>query len=394
VPAKRNRKHILVSASPSIEAYRPHPRKIPPQTAPSPGNRPAHGAELARLLNHAEVEGGRRRTNAAIQVTGAKPGLYVEFESQPGIGLKLETLESKRMGIELVSVVEIPSIDTSSSPGQKATVFVPDGKLSYFASRFDKYANQAPKAPREQRHEDMVDRIGTLRLATLEALWTDATASYPAIDAAIWWEIWLRRHDGREYERLGEFAALQNISLGEKRLGFEDRIVVLAFGTARQLSSSLDVLNDLAEVRMAKITAAPFDGIPPVDQAEWSIELLARTSFGSDAAPAVCILDTGVNRGHPLLAPALDVADVHAVDPAWGVSANPGNDGGHGTQMAGLALYGDLSSTLASTAQIELRHQNAIAAKMGYVTRSWCPLRLRPATSTFGRPSLPKLECL
>ena len=137
MPAKRNRKHIVVPVSPSIEAYRPHPRKITPQTVPSPSNRAAHGAELTRLLNHAKVEGNRRRTDAAIQVSGAKPGLYVEFESQPGIGLKLETLENKRMGIELVSVVEIPPINPSSSPAQKATVFVPDGKLSYFASRFD-----------------------------------------------------------------------------------------------------------------------------------------------------------------------------------------------------------------------------------------------------------------
>ena len=46
------------------------------------------------------------------------------------------------------------------------------------------------------------------------------------------------------------------------------------------------------------------------DQRAWAASLLARlTSPGLDA-PAVCLLDTGVNHRHPLLAPA--IADVIA----------------------------------------------------------------------------------
>jgi hypothetical protein len=44
---------------------------------------------------------------------------------------------------------------------------------------------------------------------------------------------------------------------------------VLARATVAQLSGSLDVLNDLAELRRAKIGAARFDDAAVAEQAGW-----------------------------------------------------------------------------------------------------------------------------
>lgn len=67
----------------------------------------------------------------------------------------------------------------------------------------------------------------------------------------------------------------------------------------------------------------------------------------------VCILDTGLNRSHPLLAQFSDAADMHTFDPNWGVDDRYG----HGTQMAGLAIYGDLSNCLGSADRVEVLNQ-------------------------------------
>ena len=67
----------------------------------------------------------------------------------------------------------------------------------------------------------------------------------------------------------------------------------------------------------------------------------------------MCILDTGVNRGHPLLKPSLDAADCQTCDPSWGTHDHDG----HGTEMAGLALYGDLTPVLADSLPLALRHR-------------------------------------
>lgn len=352
----RNRKHLVVRSPPRIEEYTPHPRMVLRRPVPGPADRRQHARVLTAALRSAERESIERRDELSITVHGAEPGLYVEFESPPGIDLKLESLEDRRKGIELVAVRTIERPE--EPPVQLAAVFVPDGKLSHFAQRFEQYANEQTRRG-EPRHKDLVDRIASLRRATLRALWTDAAEVYPDGDETIWWEVWLRRAEGREFERILEFAQQVGLVVGERRLGFEDRIVVLVRGTAAQLSASLDVLNDVAEVRRAKDGAAFFADSPVGEQVNWVDDLKARVDPPSTNAPAVCILDTGVTRAHPLLDDVIDPNDATAVDTTWGAHDDGGGPlaMGHGTEMAGLAAYGDLVSALAGSARITFRHR-------------------------------------
>jgi hypothetical protein len=82
------------------------------------------------------------------------------------------------------------------------------------------------------------------------------------------------------------------------------------------------------------------------------------TQPGEDA-PAVCLLDTGVTQAHPLIAPGLAIEDATTIVTAWGSHDNGGgpNQAGHGTTMAGLALYGDLAPVLQSADPVVLRHR-------------------------------------
>ena len=357
MPAPRNRRHLLVLTRPTSESYRPHGRKITLAVFPGPGNRQRHAATLGRALAEVQRETERSREALGIRVHGAQPGLYIQFESPPGVNLKLESLEDRRKGIELVAVQEL--VRTPGEPSvQLATAFVPEGALKHFVTRFQQYAaEQTTKG--EPRHKDLVDRIAALRRASLRALWTDDPTVYTGEDEAIWWEVWLRRHDGGELARLLEFAGLVGLTVGERRLAFDDRIILLVRGTARQFSGSLDVLNDVVEVRRAKESAALFVDASPEEQAGWADDFKRRTTPAAAEAPAVCILDTGVNRGHPLLEDVVAPEDATAVDPAWGPHDDGGGPGnmGHGTEMAGLAAYGDLTSTLASRAPVRLRHR-------------------------------------
>jgi hypothetical protein len=351
--SERNRLHILVPGNPSIEQYTPHHRRINPPKPPAPASRVAHGNALKQALETAADEATQRREEAGIQVHGAVPGLYVQFESQPGVPLELSSLENARQGIELVAVTHERPDEPEPRRIERATVFVPDGKVKHFITRFERYAKDTSKQKGERRYEGMLDPVGSLRLATLRGLWTDASEAYPADDETIWWEVWLRRHDGNELERLMEFTGLENLPVGQRRLQFDDRIVVLVQATPEGLSASIDVLNDLAEVQRAKETASVFADIGPEEQKEWSAELDARTAGPKGETPAICILDTGINRGHPLIQRALEAHDCHACDPAWQVNDHQG----HGTEMAGLALYGDLTPVLAGSHLVQLRHR-------------------------------------
>jgi len=351
--APRNRKHILVPDQPLAEMYKPHLRTIKLPKPPPPPSRANHGKALERALREAVVEAIKRREDAGIEVHGAMPGLYVQFESQPGVSLQVTSLEDSRQGIEVVAVSHSKTEDPEPRRIERATVFVPDGKVKHFLNRFENYQKTTPKKRGERRYENMIDPVSSLRLATLRGLWTDTSKTYPKENETIWWEVWLRRHDGNELERLMEFAAAQNIDVAPRRLMFDDRIVTLVRGTPPQLSTSIDVLNDVAELRKAKETAAEFVDMGPEDQGEWAKELRDRVKPPSADAPAVCVLDTGISRGHPLLEASLDTADCHTCEPAWGTHDHDG----HGTEMAGLALFGDLTPVLMDTQHVVLQHR-------------------------------------
>jgi hypothetical protein len=353
VAAPRNRKHILVPGPPTAEEYKPHGRKIDVTKPAPPASRARHGEALERALNAAVALAKTRRDAVGIEVHGAVPGLYVQFDSQPGVPLQVSSLEDSRQGIEVVAVSHSKTDEPEPRRIERATVFVPDGKVKHFLKRFESYSKTTPKKERERRYEDMIDPVATLRLATLRGLWTDTSEAYPDESEAIWWEVWLRRQDGNELERLMEFAAVREIEVAARRLMFDDRIVTLVYSTPAQLAASIDVLNDVAEVRKAKETATVFVDMGPEDQGEWAKELRDRVTPPSPNAPAVCVLDTGVTRGHPLLEASLDAVDCHSCASAWGKYDHHG----HGTEMAGLALYGDLTPILASTKHIVLQHR-------------------------------------
>ena len=134
---------------------------------------------------------------------------------------------------------------------------------------------------------------------------------------------------------------------------FVDRTVVLVTGTANNLSRSIDILGMIAEVRLPKTTAAFFTEMTAIDQRQWVDELARRIVPPGANAPFVCLFDTGLNQGHPLLTQVVNTIDLHTYKPGWGVDDRYG----HGTQMAGLASFGDLTEVLQENGQVSCTHR-------------------------------------
>lgn len=362
----RNRRHIVVGDPPTVKGYRPPPRKIEPVSVPVPsGGRARHGRALKAALQQAVAEAEQRRADVGATVTDARPGIYVEVESIPDWDLALNSFDKTRardrhQHAEVVAVrhEEVASPDgTTTNTVQHATVFIPEGKVGTFLKQFETYAKPAAPKSKERRHHDFVDRIASLRLATLHALWTDDPSEYPADQQTIWWEAWLRRTDGKEIQRLTEFAKRSKSTLGRRHLTFDDRVVILVYASPSTLAAAIDVLDDVAELRKAKELAGFFVKEEGVGQAEWVRDLLARITPSKKATTAVTVLDSGTTQGHPLLAIALDPGDLHAIDPTWGGHDDGGSRPGHGTEMAGLALYGDLVPLVTGAQPVALTHR-------------------------------------
>lgn len=277
-------------------------------------------------------------------------GLQLEFISEPGFELAFESLARGPQKIELLNVRYDEPTKTNF-----ATVFVPDGKLSAFESLVNQYlqSNSKKGLPRNTL---VLNPIQEIRIATFDALWTDDPAMLPARDdEAIWWEFWLPARDDQAavIQRFKAVANVLQFLTSEHLLTFPERTVINVYGSKAAIMASMVLLNEVAEIRRAKETAEFFDALPPIEQAEWAEELAGRVTATEDNNLRVCLLDTGVNPGHPLLAAHIEMDDLHSVDAAWGVDDTVG----HGTGLAGVALYGDLVEPLLSGGPVSISHR-------------------------------------
>jgi hypothetical protein len=363
MPKPRELPHVLlpVELIRARSEFRAYPSGGGGSRPPPPlGGRPAHAARLGGALDAALTSWRARRAASRVTVEGARPGLTLEVEAFPALDLALQSLEATR-GKDPHEHIKLLSTTAAASEDQpaKAVIFVPEGKVKTLLDELKRYGDPKPKPPlthgksSERRHEDKYDRIHRLHLATVRALWTDDPTRYPRDpNETVGWEVWLRRTDGRELDRLRALAAQVYLRVGEHGLGFQDRLVVLVFGSAEQLSVSIDVLGDLAELRAPRLTATFFEGLSPAEQVDWVESLRARVQPHAPGAPAVCLLDTGVAEEHPLLRQSITPSDLHTVTPS-----QPRDDRrGHGTAMAGLALFGDLTDALTSQGPHALEH--------------------------------------
>ncbi len=336
-------RHLFPQGTSAVEDYAYPHRVGGGEFAAPPRDRAPH-AEL--LLG--EIRTAEEAASAASAQQSERPkGLVLDFRSDPGFKLKLESLEARQEGIELRSA----RIDETGV--MQATVFIPEGKTSYFIKRLEQYAAEETKKG-NPRHQALIESISEAKLATLESFWRDAGAFPSEVTTDIWWEVWLADLDPAQdvAVQFRDRASQTNVLVADRELSFPERRVVLARGTAAALARVPNLFDLLAELRLAKLLAGEFLTLTPTDQAEFVQEALQRLRVVQPINSSVCHLDTGVNRGHPLLEPAIAAEHVLAVDPNW----SGADVSGHGTEMAGLALYGCLTEVLGGAEPIELRH--------------------------------------
>ncbi|WP_240794560.1 S8 family peptidase [Azoarcus sp. DD4] len=279
-------------------------------------------------------------------------GLQIQFIGQPDVELAFQSLADEGKKIELLSVYKEGSTTY-------ANVFVPDGQLA----RFEKYVveyleEKKDKNGKPRDHKALLNTIASIRAAELRALWTDDLELLPN-DASepFWWEVWLPVRGQRQavVEDFRKLAELAGCTVSNQQANFPERTVVLMYGSQQQFAQSVMMLNCVAELRRAKDTAEFFDGMAAGEQQQWLDATLAHAQFPVEDSdtPHVCLLDSGVNRGHPLLSRLLADADMHTVEPAWGTD----DVANHGSGLAGLAAFGDLTEVLASTHPVALEHR-------------------------------------
>ena len=307
--------------------------------------RAEHGRRLQNELNAALAAADAERP--ADDRLPLATGTYLEVELQRGT--KPDILARKREGIRPAAV------KTNENNGRTVALYVPDGARAALQEILADYTEGPLSRRGNPPRDSTVGPIEAFRRARLETVWTD-NPSLLTQDPQheMWWAIWCAPDAEERIEATCERLELRAASR-DHRSYFPEVTVIPVLATRAAIELMLFITGDIDELRRASDNPIFFTDEVRGDQVEWADDLAARITWPGSAAPAVCLLDTGVNRAHALIEPALANADMHAIYKAWG---NDDHDhGGHGTAMAGLSLHGDLTAPLGDESNRVLNHR-------------------------------------
>ncbi|RYZ89570.1 MAG: S8 family peptidase [Proteobacteria bacterium] len=336
--------HLFLLGRAQSQRFTSPSRVVNNETNSPARNRAIHAAYLQQRLNAAITQAEQQKTSSRSN----RSGMYLDFTSEPGFDLTLKSLESQRSNIRLLNVKKEV---VGGAPITRATVFVPFSKRGYFLKKINDYATETIGTSNTPKNTKLVENISDVRLSILESFWQDKRELLPGA-AAIWVEIWLSSEDLNVIENFERLCRSIGISLGDGRITFPERTVLLILATRTNLITLIEASDSIAEMRVARAVVDFFLDETPRDQATWVEDLVNRAQFDNQENVAVLILDTGVNNGHLMLSPVMGDGDKHTIKEEWGVHDHKG----HGTLMAGTAAYGDISEVLLSTEDFNISH--------------------------------------
>jgi hypothetical protein len=336
---QRDRQHFILSGLGQATAFKPKGGGGSIKKPSDVADRAAHAQALLRSLD--------ALPDIAAE---ARPGVYLDVQGRAGEVMLTDSLNVS----DLTLLSAQPGRPEENQPA-RVTVFATAKGVDKLRGKIDDFAtkNRAGKGGAEGRpyHASLVQSIGAIVEAGLRALWRSPDRAFPEGNGQVAWEIWL---DKSQADTFIAGAADYGVAVGADRLEFPEDTVVIATATRDALALAVRRLASVRALAAAAITADFFDVMEVEEQQEWLDALRRATTFPAVDDPTyITLLDRGVGRAHPLIAPALRIQDRHSADPAWPVEDLVG----HGTQLAGLSLFGDLTVALQNMTPIRITHR-------------------------------------
>ena len=300
-------------------------------------DRSSHGQQLITQISGL--------TQRALQKTS-------RFHLNPKLIFKIELSGDRELAGKLSSPTQLEEklspfgvvlLAQESKANKAIVVFTSDPELTQFKERLETYSSEdGPQYGELDAIEALVplepsDRIG--RLLELEPVESGETV---ALDVELW-------HTGdraemREYindldDFLREWSEGSDMQVSDQYVG--DYLCIA------RIKVTPDVLGLLLEEDFVKeIDRRPEPSFET--PADYNIPLsdLPEVNSPPEQNCGILVIDSGVMRGHPLVAPALGEAEVFPDTARTFIVGGPDDGdivGGHGTGVSGVAIYGDIT---------------------------------------------------
>jgi hypothetical protein len=293
-------------------------------------NRPKHGADVLGQIDKLEKASTERKSSFRLD-----PKLI--FKIKIADKFRLSEVDLEKSGLTLLA--QEPSVNKA------VVVFSSDAQLTELRNRLKSYSgivtglqNDYLDAVKEIVPLEPSDRTG--RLLELEPLEPEELA---ALDLEFWHtgdRTEMQRYVNRLKEGLSN-RSTSNIPCALTDFYIGDYLCVV------RIKVNQAILNDLLTEEIVK----EIDRRPKVAfevRAEYNPSLSELPEV-VPPDPNVCgilVIDSGVQRGHPLLAPVVGEAEVFSDEKQKFIRTGADDEADHGTGVAGIAAYGDIETCI------------------------------------------------
>ncbi|AUT01645.1 peptidase S8 [Nostoc sp. CENA543] len=265
------------------------------------------------------------------------------FRLDPKLIFKIKVAEKHSFSDDLVTQIGLNVL--AREPSKAIVVFSSDNELTEFKKRLESYSQikDGPKYEYLGAIDELVplepqDRIG--RLLQLKPVQPDELA---ALDLELW-------HTGYPKEMrkyLDGFAKdIEGLSSDTAPMRMTDSYVGEYLCIAR-IKVTQEVLELLLELPIVKeIDRPPQPAFETTADYNLPISAFPEVVSPPEDNCGILVIDSGVQRGHPLIAPALGEAEVFPDAKRQFIKGGPDDVHGHGTSVAGIAIYGNVDNCI------------------------------------------------
>ena len=284
----------------------------------------------------------------------AADGIYMDFNLVADND-SLKGLDS-RHGAKLMNVSPINN-GRGEAISAKATIYLPENKRDWLNKKLDDYIDPTKNSPNgHPSGHALINNIDSIHTSSIKSFFNNP-AEFESIlpNETNWYEIWIAngKNDviSSTYKKLKQLG----IDVSEHHIDFRETIIFLIHAHMSELEMLPRVLNFLSEIRISKQPSSLLSG-DPIELQEWTDLLAASINIDTDDdSPVIGLIDTGVNNAHPLIKSFLPDQYTGCV-----ISGHEHVDqDGHGTEMSGICLYGDITDLIYNRNDISIQHKLA-----------------------------------
>lgn len=305
----------------------------------------AHAAAIRSQYEAGVAQAMQRLQDRRHNNQPAAEGIYLDVEVK-GKNPPYKSLDGK-LGAQLMSINACENAETTV-----ASVYLPVRNTRWLTTRLDQYEKPVADG-KNPRNKTLINAIESINTSTARSLFPDKDeydGLLPQHEGCF--EIWLDVVDIGEIEKSKRILNQLGISLVQDSiLKFEHTSVLLVDATKEALDDipfSLDYVQAIRCYYSPNLMLANEE-----EQREWADLILDDVVRNiNDESAIVGVLDRGVNNGHPMLVPFLPDDRRATVIP----DTNVFHEGDHGTGMAGLVEYGDLTQFQGHRGHLEINH--------------------------------------